>query len=281
MMNRIKIVLQYFLPKQLITVLAGWVASREWGRVTTFIINTFIKYYRVDMEEAAKPDPESYVTFNDFFSRALQDNARPFNAEKSVIIQPADGILSEFGPVLQDTLIQAKGQYYNLESLLAGNGTLAFSFKQGFYATIYLSPRDYHRVHMPYDGKLTEMIYVPGSLFSVNSITAAAIPNIFARNERVICYFETEFGPMIQILIGATIVGSIEVPWQGMVAPPRDNMIKRWSYAGIDLAKGDEMGLFKLGSTVITLFAEQSMVFEDFLEKGSEARVGKKLGSYI
>lgn len=281
MINQIKIFLQYILPKRLITELAGWIANQSWGIVTTYLIKIFIKCYRVNMHEARDPKPESYVTFNSFFTRKLHANARPFTSSVTHLIMPADGILSQFGVIDNGTLIQAKGHQYSLAALLAGNSSFMSLFKYGSYATIYLSPKDYHRVHMPCAAKLREMIYVPGTLFSVNLTTTAHIPNIFARNERVICYFETEFGPMIQILIGATIVGSIETPWHGIVVPPREGIIKRWVYENVKLEQGEEMGCFRLGSTVITLFAEQSIVFESIWKKGNVVQLGNVLGQRI
>ena len=235
------------------------------------------------MQEAQKPDTASYRTFNDFFVRPLRDEVRPLNTDPSVLVMPADGVISQLGRIENDKLLQAKGHHYSLEALLAGNYLLADKFRDGSFATTYLSPRDYHRVHMPCNGILREMIYVPGDLFSVNHLTARNVPNLFARNERVICVFDTEFGPMAQILVGATIVGSIETVWAGTITPPREGIIKRWTWpegeseGAVALLKGQEMGRFKLGSTVINLFAPGSVALAAHLESLSVTKIGEPL----
>jgi phosphatidylserine decarboxylase len=233
------------------------------------------------MQEAQNPDLASYATFNEFFVRPLRDGARPIVAEPHVLALPADGAISQLGAIRDDQIFQAKGHNYTLEALLAGNYLLAEPFRNGLFATTYLAPSDYHRVHMPCDGILREMIYVPGDLFSVNPLTAANVPNLFARNERVICVFDTAFGPMVQILVGATIVGSIETVWAGTVTPPREGIIRRWTYpaegmeGAIQLVKGEEMGRFKLGSTVINLFTPGSVQFAPHLNNGTVTRMGQ------
>lgn len=229
MLNDLKLSLQYILPKLWLTRLAGWGASKRAGWLTKLVIDLFVKYYKVDMKEAQKPDTAAYRTFNDFFVRPLRDDVRPLNTDPNVLVMPADGVISQLGAIENDKILQAKGHDYSLEALLAGNYQMADLFRNGSFATTYLSPRDYHRVHMPCNGILREMIYVPGDLFSVNHLTAQNVPNLFARNERVICLFDTEFGPMAQILVGATIVGSIETVWSGTVTPPREGIIKRWT----------------------------------------------------
>lgn len=287
MLNSIKIKLQYWLPKMALTRLAGWVAEKKAGKLTQLIVKAFARYYRVEMQDAHNPDLTSYATFNDFFIRPLRDGARPINAEPDVLVQPADGAISQMGSIQGDQIFQAKGHHYTLEALLAGNYLLAEAFRDGLFATTYLAPRDYHRVHMPCEGVLREMIYVPGDLFSVNQLTAANVPNLFARNERVICVFDTPFGRMIQILVGATIVGSIATVWAGTVTPPREGIIKRWSYpaegleGAISLAKGQEMGHFKLGSTVINLFTSGSIKFVPQLSSGTATRVGQALAEIV
>ncbi|WP_392566829.1 archaetidylserine decarboxylase [Utexia brackfieldae] len=281
MLNNLKALIQYLLPKQLLTQFFGCLASKHLGVVTTWMIKGFAKLYKVNMHEASEKNPEKYRTFNDFFARQLAQNMRPIAEDEKAVVMPADGMISQFGRIEAGHLIQAKGHTYSLASLLACNTPMVDALQNGHYMTTYLSPRDYHRVHMPCDGILREMIYVPGSLFSVNQATTATIPNIFARNERVICYFETEYGPMVQVLVGATIVGSIEVSWQGVVTPPRDGVLKSWQYEDVRLAKGDDMGCFKLGSTVITLFAENSMTFADKIEVGMQTRVGQAFGVRI
>ncbi len=282
MLNQFKAIIQYLLPKQLLTSMIGWLAKKRLGKLTTWMIIGFTKLYNVDMSEAALDEAKDYETFNDFFARKLKDEARPIDSAPNAIVMPADGVVSQFGTIQDNQLLQAKGHFYSLESLLACHADMTKFFKDGSYMTTYLSPKNYHRVHMPCDATLREMIYVPGSLFSVNKATTESIPNIFARNERVICLFETEFGPMAQILVGATIVGSIEVEWAGIITPPREGIMKRWTYQGeVKLQKGQDMGCFKLGSTVITLFASNSVNFSADLKVGDETRVGQKLAERI
>lgn len=282
MLNQLKAIIQYLLPKQLLTVIFGWLAKKQLGKVTTWMIMLFCKVYKVDLSEAKISDVKGFKTFNDFFARELNEDARPIDTTDSTVVMPADGVISQFGTILDTQLLQAKGHFYSLESLLACHPDMINFFRNGLYATTYLSPKDYHRFHMPCDGILREMIYVPGSLFSVNKATTESIPNIFARNERVICLFETELGPMAQILVGATIVGSIEVQWEGIVTPPREGTMKRWTYTnGIKLTKGQDIGCFKLGSTVITLFASNSIEFNNHLKVGDVTRVGQKLADRI
>jgi phosphatidylserine decarboxylase len=280
-LDSIKIKLQHLLPKQLLTRLAGWGAELKGAMLTYWVIKAFARYYGIDMKEAKEPDLKSYATFNQFFVRELRPGCRPVVSGLEMLCLPADGTISQLGAIDNDKIFQAKGHSYTLEALLAGNYLLAEKFIDGVFATTYLSPRDYHRVHMPCDGVLREMIYVPGDLFSVNPLTAANVANLFARNERVICVFDTEFGPMVQILVGATIVGSIETVWAGSVTPPREGIIKRWTYpAGdkteaIKLEKGQEMGRFKLGSTVINLFTQGSVTLTPKLASGTTTRMGE------
>lgn len=283
MLDRIRIALQHLLPKRWLTELAGWGAERRGGWLTRWVITLFVRCYKVNMQEAKQPDVAAYPTFNAFFVRQLRDDARPVDADPAVIILPADGIISQLGPIKGEQIFQAKGHHYSLEALLAGNELMIAHFRDGSFVTTYLSPRDYHRVHMPCNGVLREMLYVPGELFSVNPLTAANMPNLFARNERVICLFDTDFGPMAQILVGATIVSSIETVWAGTVTPPRQGIIKRWRYpradaaAAVILLKGQEMGRFKLGSTVINLFAGNNVLLGDHLSTRDVTRVGQWL----
>ncbi|MFQ1013202.1 archaetidylserine decarboxylase [Gilliamella apicola] len=282
MSNQLKAIIQYLLPKQLLTSLFGWLAKKQLGSVTTWIIQGFMKLYKIDLSEAKLENAKDYKTFNDFFARKLKEDARPIDDAVNSIVMPADGVISQFGTIQDNLLLQAKGHYYSLESLLACHSDMIKFFKHGSYATTYLSPKNYHRFHMPCDGVLREMIYVPGSLFSVSQATTECIPNIFARNERVICLFETDLGPMAQILVGATIVGSIEVEWEGCITPPREGIMKRWVYSGeVKLAKGQDMGCFKLGSTVITLFASNTIEFHRHLKVGNTTCVGQKLAERI
>lgn len=282
-MDRFKLGLNYLLPKKWLTELAGWGASKRAGWLTKAVIDCFVWFYKVDMREAQKTDTAAYRTFNDFFVRPLRDDARPIDTDPNLLVLPADGAISQLGHIDGDSIFQAKGHYYSLEALLAGNYQMADQFRDGEFVTTYLAPRDYHRVHMPCNGILREMIYVPGDLYSVNPLTAQNIPNLFARNERVICYFDTEFGPMVQILVGATIVGSIETSWAGTITPPRMGVIKRWSWPGADeegavvLLKGQEMGRFKLGSTVINLFAPGRVKLAESLTPESKTRLGQPL----
>lgn len=280
MLKTIKIKLQYLLPKQGLTRLAGWAADKQAGWLTTLVIKAFIKSYNVNMQEAERSEPDDYKTFNEFFVRPLKEGARPILSDKHTLVLPADGTVSQLGTIEQGKLLQAKGHDYTLDALLACDKQMVSLFQNGQFATIYLSPRDYHRVHMPCDGVLREMLYVPGELFSVNFLTAENVPNLFARNERLICLFDTPFGPMVQILVGATIVGSIETVWAGTVTPPRTGIIQRWEYPAvgknsIKLAKGDEMGRFKLGSTVINLFAANTVVLADRLQSKTPTLVGE------
>ncbi|AKH63003.1 MULTISPECIES: archaetidylserine decarboxylase [Photorhabdus] len=287
MLDNIKIRLHHLLPKQGITNLAGWFANKKAGWLTQLAIKAFARVYKVDMNEAKVPEFSAYTTFNEFFIRPLKEDVRPVVSEEHQLALPADGIISQLGNIRTDQILQAKGHHYTLEALLAGNHQLAEIFRDGQFVTTYLSPKDYHRVHMPCDGLLKEMIYVPGDLFSVNPLTAANVPNLFARNERVICLFDTQFGPMIQILVGATIVGSIEMAWCGTVTPPREGIIKRWTYpeagttGAVSLKKGEEMGRFKLGSTVINLFAANQVQLAGNLSSGSATRMGELLAQAI
>lgn len=287
MLDKIKIRFQYMLPKQGLTQLAGWFANKNAGFVTQWAIKLFAKVYKVDMNEAQKSEFTAYATFNDFFIRPLKEEVRPVVAEGHQLAQPADGAISQLGSIQDDQIFQAKGHNYTVEALLAGNYQLANKFRGGEFITTYLSPRDYHRVHMPCDGLLTEMIYVPGDLFSVNPLTAANVPNLFARNERLICVFKTEIGLMVQILVGATIVGSIETVWSSCVNNQREGIIKRWTYPeqltenAVFLKKGEEMGRFKLGSTVINLFEPNTIQFNSSLIPGYATRMGELLAETV
>ncbi|VFP83202.1 archaetidylserine decarboxylase [Candidatus Erwinia haradaeae] len=271
----------HILPKKALTELVGWAAERRLGWLTKAVIDAFVWYYKVDMQEFQQTDTASYNTFNEFFVRPLRDDLYPVKSNSNLLICPASGIISELGLIQGDQIVQAKAHSYSLLSLLAGNYTMTELFKDGMFVTIYLSPKDYHRVHMPCNGILREMIYVPGDLYALNFLMRASMPNLFARNERLICRFDTPFGPMVQILVGATIVGSIETVWSGTVTPPRQGIIKCWNWPVnhtesdiITLRKGDEMGRFKLGSTVITLFSSGKIILDSSLLAGSQVRLG-------
>lgn len=278
MSDRSAVLLQYLLPKQALTHFAGWVASRERGWVTTEIIRRFVARYRVNMDEALDSDISSYRTFNEFFTRALKPGVRP--VAQAALVCPVDGAVSQFGPIAGDQLFQAKGHHYSTTALVGGDAALAAQYDNGSFATIYLSPRDYHRIHMPCAGRLTRMIYVPGDLFSVNPVTARGVPGLFARNERVVCVFESARGPFVLVLVGATIVGSMATVWHGVVNPPRSKTVREWRYpaAGqpeVVLKQGDEMGRFLLGSTVVMLFPKGPLRFNRDWVPGGAVRLGE------
>ncbi|WP_416885427.1 archaetidylserine decarboxylase [Marinospirillum sp.] len=272
--------MQYLLPQHLISRVTGRLAETRIGWIKNNLISAFIKRFEVDMSEAAQPDPRAYEHFNAFFTRELKAGARPLAADPTQLLSPADGAVSEMGPITEGRILQAKGQTYSLQRLLGGDLNKAQPFVGGSFATIYLSPKDYHRVHMPLQGKLLETLYVPGQLFSVNQTTADQVPNLFARNERLVCFFETPAGPMAMILVGAMIVAGIETVWDGQVAPPaRRVTVKNFADpAPILLERGAEMGRFKLGSTVILLFGPDAMAWRDDLAAGSAVRMGEGLG---
>ena len=280
--QRAKVAFQYIMPQLYLTQLAGWFAQQKWGAVTHFVIKIFAKKYNVDMNEAKKENFSDYESFNQFFIRELKDDARKINENPTALCLPADGRVSQIGHIDDERLLQAKGHFFSLSDLLAGDEELVNTFKNGEFATIYLSPRDYHRVHMPCDATLRKMIYVPGDLFSVNPFLAEHVPNLFARNERVICVFDTAFGPMVQILVGATITASMSTVWAGVINPPRTGEVKVWTYQGdnaIKLTKGQEMGAFQLGSTVINLFPANSVALAEHLEVDVPVRMGEILAT--
>jgi phosphatidylserine decarboxylase len=248
------------------------------GAITTSIIRWFISKYGVNMAEAANPDISSYTSFNDFFTRALQPGARPLAIAD--LICPVDGAISQFGAIAGDQIFQAKGHHYSTTALVGGDRELAARFDGGSFATIYLSPKDYHRIHMPAEGTLTRMIYVPGELFSVNPATARGVPGLFARNERVVCVFESARGPFVLVLVGATIVGSMATVWHGVVNPPRTRDVRDWRYDSQQtLRQGEEMGRFLLGSTVVLLFPQGPCNFNPAWAPGAAVRLGEAMAS--
>jgi phosphatidylserine decarboxylase len=277
---RLKVLPQYLYPKQALTALAGKIASAQAGALTTAIIRRFVHHYRVDMSEAANPDVASYASFNDFFTRALRAGIRPI--ARADLVCPVDGAISQFGAMDRDRILQAKGHHYTTTALLGGDAALAARFEHGSYATLYLSPRDYHRVHMPCAGRLLRMLHVPGELFSVNPGTALGVPGLFARNERVVCVFENERGPFVLTLVGATIVGSMATVWHGVVTPPRMQSVREWHYADqrIVLAQGDEMGRFLLGSTVVMLFPRGELAFNPAWRPEASIRLGEPMANH-
>jgi phosphatidylserine decarboxylase len=277
MSDRLAVLPQYLLPKRALTVFAGWVARSEWGSATTALIRWFVKRYNVNMAEAANPDIASYASFNTFFTRPLKDGVRPL--ARAAYVCPVDGAISQLGPIRKDQILQAKGHEYSTTALVGGDSDLAAQFQDGHFATIYLSPRDYHRIHMPCDGELRRMIYIPGDLFSVNPTTARGVPGLFARNERVVCVFDSAQGPFVLTLVGATIVGSMATVWHGQVNPPRSPQISEWRYdAGkVVLSRGDEMGRFMLGSTVVLLFPKDALQFNPQWVAAGPVRMGEAM----
>ena len=280
MSDRLAVLPQYLLPKQALTSLAGKLAGARAGGMTTAAIRWFVKRYGVNMAEAVDPDLTSYATFNDFFTRRLKVGARPLAT--ATYLCPVDGAISQFGSIERDQIFQAKGHSYSTTTLIGGDETLARRFENGSFATLYLSPRDYHRIHMPCAGRLLSMIHVPGALFSVNPTTARGVPGLFARNERVVCVFEDDDGqPFVLVLVGATIVGSMATVWHGVVNPPRPGRLRQWTYrpGEVSLAKGEEMGRFLLGSTVVMLFPQGRLVFNPAWAPACPIRMGEAMGS--
>jgi len=275
--ERLSVLAQYLLPKQALTSFAGWVAGKERGAVTTWIIDRFVRKYGVNMAEALNPDTTSYASFNEFFTRPLKPGVRPI--ADALLVSPVDGAISQFGPIENGQIFQAKGHDYTATALVGGDAQLAATFSHGSFATLYLSPRDYHRIHMPCDGRLTRMIYVPGDLFSVNPATARGVPGLFARNERVVCVFESARGPFVLVLVGATIVGSMATVWHGVVNPPRSGKVREWTYADqrVELKKGEEMGRFLLGSTVVMLFPAPRLDFNPTWAPGKAIQLGEPM----
>ena len=280
MSDRIKVIPQYLLPKQGLTRFAGRVAGHQGGQYTTTLIRWFVGKYGVNMEEAANPDIASYASFNEFFTRPLRPGARPL--AKADFVCPVDGAISQFGGIEDDQIFQAKGHKFSTTALVGGDETLAAQFQHGSFANLYLSPKDYHRLHMPCEGRLTRMIYVPGALFSVNPTTARGIPGLFARNERVVCVFNSkEHGAFVLVLVGATIVGSMATAWHGLVNPPRPGALKEWRYddKNIVLKKGEEMGRFLLGSTIVMLFKKDTIGFNPEWAPERPVRLGEVMGN--
>jgi phosphatidylserine decarboxylase len=270
---------QYLLPKRLLTEVVGALAAHRGGALSHFAMRRFIARYGVDMSEAADPRVESYACFNDFFTRALRADARPLC--DAHYLCPVDGAISQLGALDGERIFQAKGHDYTATALLGGDGALAARVAGGAFATLYLSPRDYHRIHMPCAGRLTRMLHVPGSLFSVNPATARGVPGLFARNERVVCVFEGESGPFVMVLVGATIVGSMATVWHGVVNPPRTGVVRTWVYdAGkVSLERGAEMGRFLLGSTVVLLFPAGTLAFNPAWRPGRAIRMGEAMAT--
>ena len=281
-MDALFILLQHLLPQHLLSRLTGWLAENRTPWLKNFLIERFAAHFEVDMTEAADPELANYCNFNAFFTRALREGARPIAADSGSIVSPADGAISQLGSIEQGRIFQAKGLDYSVDELLGGDQSRAGAFHRGSFATIYLSPRDYHRVHMPIAGELNAQTYVPGELFSVNQTTAAKVPRLFARNERLICYFDTAAGPVAVVLVGAMIVAGIETVWCGRVAPPSRQprtVDYRRPPAALRLAKGEEMGRFKLGSTVILLFPEAAIEWQPSLAVNHALTLGQTIAT--
>lgn len=294
MLKKIQILLQYLLPKRWITYLIGLGASWEGGWITRYIILLFIRTYAINLKESIKCNINDYITFNAFFTRKLQNYTRPIDNDPSTLVMPADGIISQIGNITNTHIFEVKGVPYYLDGLLAGQDNIINYFKNGNFVIIYIPPNNCHRIYMPCTGTLREMLYIPGELFSVHPNIINNIPNVLSRNERIICLFETDFGYMIQILIGAMIAGSIETKWAGTITPPREGIVKHWHYPTIKnakninnnnnvitLYKGNEMGLFKLGSTVINMFENEKVLLNNQLKINDITRIGMPLAHGI
>lgn len=286
MKKHLAVFVQYLLPKQAMTALAGRLARCQGGALTHMVIRWFVQRYQVNMSEASESTVSRYKTFNDFFTRPLRAGVRPL--AQAEFICPVDGAISQLGSIDVDQIFQAKGHYYTTTDLLAGDKLLAQKFENGYFACIYLSPKDYHRIHMPCAGTLQRMIYVPGDLFSVNPVTAQGVPRLFARNERVVCEFLSEqHGHFVMVLVGATIVGSVATVWHdaqdGIVNPPRTHNIRTWDYVdkNIRLEQGDEMGRFLLGSTVVMLFESSALKFNADWQAMRPVKLGEMMGNKI
>lgn len=280
MNNRLFVITQYILPKQAITILAGKLSNLAAGKLTTSVIAWFVKRYNVNMLEALDPNITSYKTFNEFFTRPLKADARPL--AKVDFICPVDGAISQFGAIHANQIFQAKGHNYSTTALLGGDAQAASKYENGHFACLYLSPKDYHRIHMPCSGRLLKMTYIPGALFSVNPATAQGVPGLFARNERVVCeFYSEEHGNFVMVLVGATIVGSMATVWHGIVNPPRSNNIRKWDYQQqtIQLNQGEEMGKFLLGSTVVMLFQKDTLKFNPIWNPAKFVQLGEEMGT--
>lgn len=271
-----------YLPQYRLSKIIGWLADRRWGLLTWWAIKFFVRYYHVDMKEAEYPNIHYYPSFNAFFTRYLKTNLRPLAEDSNAIISPVDGIISEVGKLIGDQIIQAKNHFYTVVDLLGGNENHAPLFQNGYFFTTYLAPKNYHRIHTPIDSQLKAMIHIPGRLFSVNTISVRTIPRLFARNERVVCLFETRAGPMALVMVGAILVGGISTVWHGTVTSITQNAISVWKYAEekITLALGEELGHFKMGSTVILLFTNHSIFWETRCQAGDTLCYGEKIGTF-
>jgi len=289
MIKTLKVWLQYIIPQHTLSRCIGWLAEAQLGFITQGLIRLFCRCYKVNLEEAQAQDISQYRSFNHFFTRALKPNARPIIYDDKTLLSPVDGTVSQSGDIHENRIFQAKGKHFLLPQLLGGNRKMANLFNNGSFATFYLAPKDYHKVHMPITGRLTEVIHIPGTLFSVNLTTCERINHLFARNERVVCLFETEHGPMAIILVGAMIVASIETIWAGTISPPKKLMVRRWQYPHqsqlhqnlITLKQGEELGRFKLGSTVIICYPPGILEWQPNIVPNTEVKMGQKIADII
>jgi phosphatidylserine decarboxylase len=282
---RLFVGLQHLLPQHLLSRLMYRLARVESPPLKRWMIRTYVRQVGVDLSVAAQPDLSAYPHLNAFFTRALRPEARPLDPAPEAVLSPVDGTISQIGTITDGRIIQAKGHDYSVSDLLGGQTDAPHSFAGGSFATIYLSPRDYHRIHMPLAGDLAAMTYLGGRLFSVNAVTAALVPGLFARNERVVCRFDSEAGPMAVILVGAIFVGGIATVWEGEVTPARSGLgSRRWNYTGetrrVHLGRGQEMGRFNLGSTVILLFPAGAVTWDAALTAGRSVRMGQRIGTF-
>lgn len=277
--NKLFVLLQHCIPQHLISRIVGYLADTRIVWLKNFLIKHFINHFNVNMEEAENSDYRSYATFNEFFTRPLQPGARPLDQTPGEILSPCDGMISEIGDINSHSLIQAKGKSFSLRGLLGGSNELSNTFANGKFATIYLSPKDYHRVHMPFKGSLIKTMYVPGKLFSVNPVTTQSVDHLFARNERLISIFETDKGPIAVIMVGAMIVAGIETVWSGQITPKSKQLTTTDFSKPITLQSGDELGRFKLGSTVILLFPEHTINWHTALAENSQLKMGQAIAT--
>lgn len=274
-----KVLLQYILPHRALSRVVYWATRWTFGPWKNFLISQIVHRYQVDMSQAAQPDPLAYQHFNAFFTRKLRPNARRADEDPAALLSPADGKISQAGPIVEGRIFQAKGQEYTAAELLGGDEAAAAPYRNGRFVTVYLSPRDYHRVHMPLAGMLKETVHVPGRIFSVAPFAVEAIPRLFARNERLVCHFEGEHGPFVVVMVGAILVSSVATVWDGLVIPPYASSIRRKSFAGqnITLERFAEMARFNMGSTVILLLPEGATEL-DPLASQQPVLVGQRLG---
>lgn len=273
---------QYLVPQHLLSRIVGAIARCRWSFVKSTFIRWFVARYEVNLDEAVCSDPEQFSCFNEFFTRALKPGMRPIDTDDAAVVSPADGAINQLGSISNGTLFQAKGRQFSLVSLLGGSSELAEPFQEGSFCTVYLSPKDYHRVHMPIGGTLTRMLHVPGKLFSVNQFTSENVDSLFARNERVVCFFDTESGPMALVLVGAMIVASVDTVWAGQVCPGRKasaNIDYSAHVPLVQIGKGEEMGCFKLGSTVVAVFGPGMLQLQADLAASDAVRMGQRIGT--